>query len=305
MVLGLNDGGARKYDPERDLLQRILQVPIAAGHPDAQQSGRVAKALDAWVAHELRRSGFAEHAVFPRCRQPRVLSGELAALEAQLDIVMDLLAAAETELRDAGGGTYLRPVPFRHAVAKLRRLLPGGSDSNILGRFYVKEVDVVVSDWRRGPDVLISTKTQFSSYLNNKNNRYEEAIGEAVNLRGRYPMAAMGYVFLVRDNVFAERAFELLRDLLVRLRKPDGPFDATMLLVATWDDQLTLGWIEDPADKLKMPTFFSNILDAVMTNTPVDTHQELRRRRLGEEPQGGFPPPEDDVMPDTAPLPKE
>lgn len=60
---------------------------------------------------------------------------------------------------------YLRPVGFRHAVAKLRRLLPGGSDSNILGRFYVKEVDVVVSDWRRGPDVLISTKTQFSSYL--------------------------------------------------------------------------------------------------------------------------------------------
>jgi hypothetical protein len=114
-------------------------------------------------------------------------------------------------------------------------------------------------------------------------------------------MAAMGYVFLVRDNVFEERAFELLRDLLVRLRKPDGPFDATMLLVATWNDQLTLGWIEDPADKLTMPTFFSNILDAVMTNTPVDIHQELRRRRLGEDPPGGFPPPEDAVMPDAAP----
>ena len=37
-----------------------------------------------------------------------------------------------------------------------------------------------------------------------------------------------------------------------------------------------------------------------MTNTPVDIHQELRRRRLGEEPPGGFPPPEDDVMPDAA-----
>jgi hypothetical protein len=301
----LSDGGVRKYDSDRDLLQRILQVPIAAGAADEQQSGRVAKALDAWVAYELRRSGFPEHAVFPRSRQPRVLSGEFAALEAQLDIVMDLLAAAEAKLKDAGEGTYLRPVPFRHAVAKLRNLLPGGSDSNILGRFYVKEVDVVVSDWRRGPDVLISTKTQFSSYLNNKNNRYEEAIGEAVNLRDRYPMAAMGYVFLVRDNVFEERAFELLRDLLVRLRKPDGPFDATMLLVATWDDQLSLGWIEDPADKLKMATFFSNILDAVMTNTPVDIHQELRRRRLGEEPQGGFPPPEDDVMLDAASMPEE
>lgn len=296
---------ARKYEPDRDLLQRILQVPIAAGYADEQQSGRVAKALDAWVAHELRRGGFPDHTVFPRSKQPRVLSGELAALEAQLDSVMELLATEEAKIKDAGEGTYLRPVAFRHAVAKLRQLLPGGSDSNILGRFYVKEVDVVVADWRRGPDVLISTKTQFSSYLNNKNNRYEEAIGEAVNLRDRYPMAAMGYVFLVRDNVFEERAFELLRDLLVRLRKPDGPFDATMLLVGTWDDQLTLGWIEDPADKLKIPTFFSDILDAVMTNTPVDIHHELRRRRLGEEPPGGFPPPEDEVMPETTPVPEE
>jgi hypothetical protein len=298
----LSDHGARKYDPDRDLLRRILQVPIAAGYADEQQSGRIAKALDAWVAHELRRGGFAENAVFPRARRPRVLSGELAALEVQLDIVMDMLATEEIKLQEAGGGTYLRPVPFRHAVAKLRKLLPGASDANILGRFYVKEVDVVVSDWRRGPDVLISTKTQFSSYLNNKNNRYEEAIGEAVNLRDRYPMAAMGYVFLVRDNVFEERAFELLRDLLVRLRKPDGPFDATMLLIATWDAELNLGWVEDPADRLQMPTFFSDILDAVMTNTPVDIHLELRRRRLGDEPPGGFPPPEDEVMPETAQL---
>lgn len=174
--------GERKYPPDRDLLQRILEVPIAAGHAEDQQSGRVAKALDAWVAHELRRA-----------------------------------------LRKAG---------------------------------------------------------------------------EATNLRDRYPMAAMGYVFLVRDNVFEERAFELLRDLLVRLRKPDGPFDATMLLVATWDDELQLRWVEDPAEKLKMPDFFCDILNAVMTNTPVDIHQELRRRRLGEEPQGGFPPSEDEITPE-------
>jgi hypothetical protein len=107
----------------------------------------------------------------------------------------------------------------------------------------------------------------------------------------------MGYVFLVRDNIIEERAFELLRDLLVRLRKPDGPFDATMMLVANWGDDLKLGLIEDPADQLKMPDFFADILDAVMTNTPVDVHQELRRRRLGEEPRGGLPPPADDVTP--------
>jgi hypothetical protein len=285
--------GRRRYTPDRSLLERVMAVPIKEGKAEEQQSGRVARALDSWVAHELRRGGFPEESVFPRLRQPRALSFELAAIEMQLDIVLGLLESEEQKLKDTGQGTYLRPVPFRHAVAKLRSLLPGSATSNILGRFYVKEVDVVVSDWRRGPDVLISTKTQFSSYLNNKNNRYEEAIGEATNLRDRYPMASMGYVYLVRDNVFENGAFELLRDLLVRLRKPDGPFDATMLLVASWDESNNLSQIEDPAGKLTVAQFFADVLGAVMGNTPVDIHKELRRRRLDGEPPGGFPPEED------------
>jgi uncharacterized protein YciW len=64
-------------------------------------------------------------------------------------------------------------------------------------------------------------------------------------------------------------AFALLRDLLVRLRRPDGPFDATMLLVADWDDETqTLNDVEDPADQLAAPRFFANLLDAVMESTP-------------------------------------
>jgi len=165
----------------------------------------------------------------------------------------------------------------------------------VLGRFYKKQVDaVVLADWLRGPDVLVSGKTQFSSYLNNKNNRYEEAIGEAHNLRDRYPLAAMGFAYLVRSNVFEGGAFELLRDLLVRLRRPDGPFDATVLLVADWDNaSLRLVAVEDPAPALALPRFFEDLLNAVMLNTPVDVHQGVRARKLGE-PAGGFPPDEDD-----------
>jgi len=81
----------------------------------------------------------------------------------------------------------------------------------------VKQVDVVVSTWQRGPEVLISGKTQFSSYQKNKNNRYEEAVGEATNLRDRHPMAACGYAFLVRTNVFEERG---------ALSFPTGPADS-------------------------------------------------------------------------------
>lgn len=290
---GSGDPDAREYVPDHQTLEDLLRIPIEQGHASSQQSGRVAKSLDAYVAHELRRAGFPALAVFPRPRQPRVLAGEVADLEAEVQTMLQALADHETH------GSRLRPAALRQAINRVAGSLPGSTDANILGRFYVKQVDVVVSDWRRGPDVLVSGKSMFSSYLNNKNNRYEEAIGEATNLRDRYPLAAMGYAYVVRSNVFAGGAFELLRDLLVRLRRPDGPFDATVLLVAEWDDEgPTLNTVEDPAPALALPRFFADLLDAVMNSTPVDVHPEIRRRKLGGQPVGGFPPAEESVLPE-------
>ena len=104
----------------------------------------------------------------------------------------------------------------------------------------------------------------------------------------------MGFAYLVRSNVFEGGAFELLRDLLVRLRRPDGPFDATVLLVAEWDEKTRrLISVEDPAPALALPRFFEDLLNALMAYTPVDVYQCVRARKLGEPP-GGFPPSEDD-----------
>jgi len=287
-----NDEHAREYVPDYATLRELLAVPIEQGQAQSQQSGRVAKSLDAYVAHELRRAGFDPSAVFPRTRMPRVLSPEAAPLEETIENLMSALADYES-----ASGERLKPAALRSAIVRLVRAKPGGSETNVLGRFYKKQVDaVVLSDWLRGPDVLVSGKTQFSSYLNNKNNRYEEAIGEAHNLRDRYPLAAMGFAYLVRSNVFEGGAFELLRDLLVRLRRPDGPFDATVLLVADWDGStLVLNSVEDPAPALALPRFFEDLLNAVMFNTPVDVHQGVRARKLGEPP-GGFPPSEDEQI---------
>ena len=104
---------------------------------------------------------------------------------------------------------------------------------------------------------------------------------------------------LVRSNVYAEAgAYAFIRNLLVRLRKPDGAFDATMLLVADWDDETrTLNSVEDPAEELSASRFFADILNAVMNNTPVDIHQELRLRKHGE-PEGGMPPLDEEVVPE-------
>ncbi|MGO9972692.1 MAG: hypothetical protein ACLP01_07775 [Solirubrobacteraceae bacterium] len=285
-----SDEHAREYVPDYATLRALLAVPIEQGYARSQQSGRVAKSLDAYVAHELRRAGFDPGTVFPRTRVPRVLSPEMGPIEQAIEDVLARLADHESS-----SGQRLAPGALRSAITRLARAKPGRSETNVLGRFYKKQVDaVVLSDWLRGPDVLVSGKTQFSSYLNNKNNRYEEAIGEAHNLRDRYPLAAMGFAYLVRSNVFEGGAFELLRDLLVRLRRPDGPFDATVLLVADWDsDTLVLNSVEDPAPALALPRFFEELLNAVMSYTPVDVHQGIRARKLGEPP-GGFPPSEDE-----------
>ena len=97
---------------------------------------------------------------------------EFSKTEAAIDGLLAALADHEAQT-----GKRLKPASIRAAIARLARTVPGVSETNVLGRFYKKQVDaVVLSDWLRGPDLLVSGKTQFSSYLNNKNNRYEEAI---------------------------------------------------------------------------------------------------------------------------------
>ena len=247
--------------------------------------------------------------VEPSRQRPRTLPADLAPIEGLVAKAHERLDEFETRLdkfAQAAGAKGLKDKApslyrVRPAINAIEDGLPGSANADVLGRFYVKQVDVVVSTWQRGPDVLVSSKTQFSSYLKNRNNRYEEAVGEATNLRDRYPMAAIGFAFLVRSNVFDETgAYAYLRNQLARLRKPDGHFDATMLLVAEWDDDTsTISNLDDSADMLTAPQFFDDLLSAVMEKTPVDLHQELRLRKQGEPP-GGVPPLDEGVAPEEA-----
>ncbi len=309
-------GGELEFVPTYDLLRQLLQSPIAQGWAKKQQSGRVAKALDAWIAHELRRVGFHPDAVWPRAKEPRILPADVAPIEDAVDLALSRLDDLEARMMvniakalKQTNTTVLMPSTnhLRAAITNIRRTgknrpLPGGSNAHILGRFYVKQVDVVVSSWQHGPDVLVSTKTQFSSYGNNKNNRYEEAVGEAKNLRDRHPMAAMGFAFLVRTNVYDEQgAFAYLRDLLVRLRKPDGDFDATMLLAADWDNETqTVTDVKSATPLLSAERFFKDLVLAVTTNSPVDQHTAIRDLLPGPPPPGGLPSEDSALVDDTA-----
>lgn len=277
------------YVPDLRTLRDLLTVPMTARA--TTQSGRLAKAFDAWLAHELRRAGFSADEVWPRLTQPRVISAEMAQVELAIDALVEQLE----KVQNKKGDTKLTGwAGLRSAILKTQKSLPSTSASNILGRFYVKQVDVAVSSWDRGPDVLISGKTMFSSYGKNTKNRYEETLGEAVNLRDRHPLAAMGYAFIVSVKIYSEPgAYARLQDLLRRTRKPDGPYDATLLLVADWDADTGTLVIKDSeeAPDLGAAPFFADLLNAVITNTPVGIHQAVRESRDGKAPTGGAPNP--------------
>jgi hypothetical protein len=278
-----------QYVPNLDLLRDLLSLPISQG--DKQESGRTAKAFDAWTAHELRRSGFPADAVWPRRRRPRVLAEGLADLEAKLDNLAAQVRAAELD------GTRIRPPALRRAIRALDDALPGGPSAYILGDFYAKQIDVGLASWKRGPDILISTKTMFSAYGKNLKNRHEEAIGEVSSLRRRHPMAAMGYAYLVRQDILREpNSYAILYDILTRLRRPGETFDATVLLVIDWDDaNLTSGiTLDQPADDLTASRFFADLVCTVIDRTPLRVHQEVRKRR-GSMPVEGLRDEEEEV----------
>ena len=280
------------YSPNYRLLERLLSVPVRQGA--GQQSGRLARATDAWVAHELRGAGFGEHEVWPRARSPRVLPQPLVAVE---DAVRRLFVDGKV------------PVPIRDAIR-------GWSQAYLLGQYYRKQVDVVISNWDRGAELIVSTKSMLSSYWNNLRNRFEEFIGDARNLRGRYPLAAIGILFVVRSTVFEETgAFDFLVDMLRRLRSADL-YDTVGLVVVAWHEEVSATWrgrlqldrlvsespvvtlvIDHVPVDLGAERFLADLVDCVLSRTPVTFHVRCRELRLGrsvpvpEEGGGETPTP--------------
>ena len=298
-----------RFKPDLDLAGQLFSVPVESGEIDNQQTGAAARSLDVWIAHELRRAGFAPGSVWPRATPPRVLPAEFDPVGGALEEAREALRRLAHRLAGYEGAAERMGLKKRApslkgmdaALNKIERAFPGKADARILGSFYVKQVDVAVSTWQRGPDILVSGKTQLSSYGKNTNNRYEEAVGDGKNLRDRYPLAAMGFAHVVRSTILDEEdAFTLLRDRLIKLRQPHGFFDATMLLVLEWDDETRkLSPIQDATEKLTASRFFKDLVDALLDRTPVGVHQAVRELRFGEL-MGVLPKEFEDVSPDEA-----
>ncbi len=253
------DESAALYVPDHELLEELMAIPVGEGQ--AAGTGRLAKAIDAWVAHELRRCGFPPDEVWPRLQKPRVLPREVGLFLAGLP--KSLQQAAREQL--------------------LRNKTVAPSDARVLGRAYVKQIDVLVAQWSRGPELLVSTKSMVSSFRNNLPNRFEESYGDAKNLKGRYPLAAMGFLFVLRSTVLDEAGtFERAVDMLRKLSDEPDVYDATSVVLAEWSDEsfdgVRLRQDAVPPD-LSTGHFLATLVERVLERTPVEMHVEVRDRR--------------------------
>ncbi|TKJ26444.1 hypothetical protein [Blastococcus sp. CCUG 61487] len=229
-----SEDGPLRYNPDYDVLQQLLGVPLLL--QAASQSGVPALALDVWTAYELRRAGFEPDLVWPRANPPRILPSTLVAL--RREATREQLRVLDAMLQS--GKTYSNET---------------GANANILGKNYVKQVDVVMSAWNTGPEIMISTKRMDSSFGKNAANRVEESYGDAKNLRSRHPQAALGFLYSLRSTAltpqFADIAAWII-DLLGKLGREDDAYDAVCLVIPDWSDELPPppGGDEDDEDPL-------------------------------------------------------
>ena len=213
--------GEPRYDPDFDTLVRLLGVPLYLNADT--RTGVPALALDVWLSYELRRAGFDVDATWPRPIHPRILPTSVASL-------LKALPLKERAQLDAR-------LTRSAAIAGVT-----SSSANILGKNYLKQVDVIMTDWATGPELLISTKRMDSSYGKNAANRVEESYGDAKNLRLRHPLAALGFVFGLRSDILQQEpdTADWLFDLLAKLGQEDDAYHATCLVLMEYGDSVAI-----------------------------------------------------------------
>ncbi len=202
------------YKPDYPLLQTLIDVTVQSGDAFDPQTGALAAAVNVWVATELRRAGIDPNRVWPRAEAPRALPWDAAAAAQQVklrkdpnrlppswgitskitkaDLATIQQRTVEAFVAEMGKGPAMPPDPATH-----RRPNP----ANMIGGHFPKEIDVSMARYDRGLELGISTKTMIASPTKNIPNRREEASGDLLNIRRRFPLSAFGYFFLLEFDI--------------------------------------------------------------------------------------------------------
>ena len=119
--------------------------------------------------------------------------------------------------------------------------------------------------------------------------RFEEAAGDLLNIRRRYPLASFGYCCLVTGNVPRDEpaAWERIKDMCNKLRSlstadETASYDATCLLVVEIN-KTKVELNEDLVAEDLSPIASETILTTLFSRSPVSEHGSARE--LWEESQ--------------------
>lgn len=215
------EDGSCRFSPDYGVLRKLLGVPLHLGA--TTQSGIPALALDVWLSYEFRRAGFGPDRVWPRPTHPRILP---------LSVVNLLKALPKRDVSK-----------LEERIAK-KGAIPGVTSASaaILGKNYLKQVDVIMTDWSTGPELLISTKRMDSSFGKNAPNRIEESYGDAKNLRLRHPIAALGFLFGLRSTILEKEpdTADWLLDQIGKLGREDDAYHSTCVVLIKYGDDVAV-----------------------------------------------------------------
>lgn len=73
-------------------------------------------------------------------------------------------------------------------------------EATLFGSHKNKDEDIALTHYANGPQIAIGVRSQMSSVGKNIENYYEGIIGECISLHDRFPMAVLGYVYLLPKN---------------------------------------------------------------------------------------------------------
>ena len=101
---------------------------------------------------------------------------------------------AITDMRLPTGRPHYPTIPIDPAKYQLMQ------EVTLFGSHKNKDEDIALTHFANGPQIAIGVRSQMSSVGKNLENYYEGIIGECISLHDRFPMATLGYVYLLPKN---------------------------------------------------------------------------------------------------------
>ena len=142
-------------------------------------------------------------------------------------------------------------------------------EATLYGSHKNKDTDVVLSNFANGPQIIIGVRSQMSSVAKNIENYYEGIIGECISLHDRFPMAVIGYVYLLptapikperTETVDLARAEQLYTKITGRSNWRDAHDKYEHFAFLKVDFSKNLPELLDTCDVLQINTFFDKLL---------------------------------------------